>query len=92
MYLSPRHSITYRWFYRTKKDKVQAELMADSPGSATGRGENNSKAKLTQEQVLEIRRLLKGGKTATAIAKSYGVHQVTISRIKNGQRWGHLSD
>jgi len=52
----------------------------------TNRGERCGTAKLTQKQVDEIRQ---DNRLQRLIAADYGVHQNTISRIKNGKRWQH---
>ena len=54
------------------------------------RGERRINLKLTPEQVTEIRHALSGGETCTSIGRRYGVHQVTVSRIKSGKLWNHL--
>lgn len=54
------------------------------------RGENNPRAKLTENAVREIRKLLAVGMRQPEIAKMYGVQQHVISRIKTGKRWGHV--
>jgi len=53
-------------------------------------GEKIGVAKLSAVQVLDIRSLLEQGNTTTSLAKRFGVNQSTISRIKNGKRWGLL--
>lgn len=54
-------------------------------------GERNPKAKLTAEQVLEIRRLRSsGGVTQAELSRRYGVSQAKISQIVLGQVWKHL--
>lgn len=46
------------------------------------RGSSNGLAKLTEDQVLEIRnRYAKGGVSQTALAKEFNVHQGTISKV-----------
>ena len=52
----------------------------------TNRGERCSKAKLTLEQVNNIRQ---DNRLQKEIAKEYGVQQSLISRIKNNIRWQH---
>lgn len=54
------------------------------------RGEMNGNAKLTAEDVLEIRRVHSITKNATEIARRYGVHHSLISNIVNGKLWKHL--
>ena len=50
------------------------------------RGEQHPFAKLSDEQVREIRRALVRGERARDLARAYGVHKSTISRIKHGVR------
>lgn len=51
-------------------------------------GENNGQAKLTEEQVIEIRELLKDGQySQQKIGEMFGVDQTTISNIKLGRSW-----
>lgn len=51
-------------------------------------GKNNGQAKLTEEQVMEIRELLKEGQySQQEIGKMFGVCQTAISRIKVGTSW-----
>ncbi len=47
-------------------------------------------AKLTEEQVKEIKKLLKEGITVTEIAKTYNMKQSSISLIKLGKNWKHV--
>jgi hypothetical protein len=60
-----------------------------SPGpKVSSRGEGRWSAKLTSEQVAELRlRYTAGGITQRELAAEYGVGQVQISRIVRGQRW-----
>lgn len=51
------------------------------------RGENHNLAKLTENQVMEIRASSERGKT---LAERHGVTQTTISEIRKGHSWGHL--
>jgi len=54
------------------------------------RGENQFSAKLTNEQVLEIRRRLANGEVAYALTKVYKVSHPTIMKIKKRIRWKHI--
>jgi len=53
-------------------------------------GERNHAAKLTEEQVLEIRRLHASGVTGTALAERYGVSNTNISYIVKRKKWAHI--
>lgn len=56
------------------------------------RGEQNGSHKLTEAQVVEIKRLLVEGKhTKTWIASTYGVHLSTILSIAQNRTWKHVS-
>ena len=50
------------------------------------RGEQHPSAKLSDEQVREIRRALARGERGSDLARACGVHRSTISRIKHGVR------
>lgn len=51
------------------------------------KGEKNEAAKLTEAQV---RRIRQDARPASRIAPDYGVHEVTIWRIKNKVLWPHI--
>ena len=53
------------------------------------KGEDNPKAKLTDEDVKEIRRL-RPVMSLTQLANRFNVHVCTIKRIMNGRRWRHI--
>ncbi len=68
---------------------------ADNSQDMTDRGRQakggrNGKAKLTEECVLEIKRLLKEGAKMVSIAKKFGVAHPTISNIKHNHCWKHI--
>ena len=67
------------------QDKVKA-------GRAKGpTGERHASAKLTEDDVREIRRrYAAGGITQTALGDEFGVLNSTISRIINRQKWAHI--
>lgn len=62
-------------------------------GSAN-KGESNPNAKLTEDNVREIRRRYKGDKrgpnTQLQLGKEFGVHQRKIWEIVNGKAWKHV--
>lgn len=69
---------------------TNADNRADcvAKGRANGAaGELNCKAKLTKEQVAEIRRLKGLGAKTKGLAQSFGVHRTTIQKIANGRAW-----
>lgn len=50
-------------------------------------GEQNPRAKLTAEQVEEVRHLFADGLSNVAIASRFGVHHSTISKIRTRNSW-----
>lgn len=53
-------------------------------------GETASSAKLTNESVREIRKMVASGYTRNEIAAKFGVTVSSIGRIKSGERWAHV--
>ena len=53
-------------------------------------GEAHHKAKLTEADVLEIRRRRADGELTVSLAAAFGVCNQTITRISRGQAWTHV--
>jgi hypothetical protein len=64
----------------------------DSKGRGADRsGAKNGRAKLTPDQVREIRRIwMRGGRTKVSIAKQFGVTDVAIFKAITGENWRHV--
>jgi len=81
------------WVTRSENTKH-----AFKTGLKTHKGEKNTSAKLTEEQVIEIRKNYKygrrskheGGETKQQIADRYGVTFSAIKNIIQGNTWKHL--
>lgn len=76
---------------------TQKDNMADcsEKGRAITRplpGGQNPFAKLSDQQVRDIHRRLTSGETVTSIARSFAVSVGTISHIKNGRSWAHITN
>ena len=56
-----------------------------------GKGEKHTQAKLTAEQVREIRRRRSTGESLKALAKAFGVNLPNISNIANRRSWKHIA-
>ncbi len=54
------------------------------------RGEKHGGAKLTEKDVLEIRRLSAEGKSYSTLAGEYGVSKATIAFVVTRRKWGWL--
>lgn len=70
----------------TDKDNIQDALRK----GRMLKGEKNGMSKLTEEKVVEIRRLHRFGETVTDLADTYKVHPPCISRIVKRHRWKHI--
>ena len=72
----------------------QADNMSDMvEADRQAKGTDNGNAKLTEEQVIEIRRrYADGGVAQRPLAAEYGVHQPLISDIVRRKRWKHLDE
>lgn len=59
--------------------------------NSCARGENSGKAKLTEQQVRDIRMLLAKGYSQRKIAKFFGVSRGPIDRIHRNLGWRHVA-
>lgn len=74
---------------RPKSEKHRAAIVASS--SAIGKsGSANHKAKLTEDQVAQIKRRLGAGERGRILAAEFGVSETIVSQIKSGKRWRHI--
>lgn len=53
-------------------------------------GENNPDVKLTEKQIIEIKKLLIINTSQNEIAKKYNISQTAVSKIKLGRTWSHI--
>lgn len=79
-------------YSRTKPERL---ARGDNHGSKTHpekipRGEKQGNAKLTDQQVIEIRRRYSNGEYGVALAKVFGVSQSLISVIVRREAWTHI--
>jgi hypothetical protein len=68
----------------TKSDNLQE---AYDRGLKTAVGEANGQAKLTEQDVVNIRA---SDHSHSILAEQYGVRPNTISRVRSGKRWSHV--
>lgn len=60
--------------------------------SLKNRGSKNGQSKLTEEDVIKIKKLIKQGYSNAWIANKFNVSSGTITGIKYGRRWSYLLD
>ena len=85
------HSIESR--RKMSESRKGKQVGSDNPmyGSIRSRGELNAQARLTINNIKDIKKLLTEGISQYIIAQLFNVRQSTISRINTGKRWGHIS-
>lgn len=60
------------------------------PKDGIHRGSNNARALLTEDQVKEVKVLLRSNERQADIAERFGVKKHVISAISTGQNWSHV--
>ena len=80
----------YHLYLGTKKDNAKDRSERNPYFIAGIKGENNPQAKLTNDNIREIRLLLQHNLTQAAIAARYKVDASLIGKIKNGAIWKHV--
>lgn len=76
------HYSNLEWIERGKNSSIRRN---------TGKGSNNHESKLTEEQVLDIRKKYNPTKiTYKEIAKEYNVSKSCIANIIQGNTWRHI--
>lgn len=73
------------------EQQIHAAQVLKVGHAAHQHGTNNSMAKLTPEQVQEIRRRRQAGERLLAIAADYGIAFQQVSKIARRTRWAHLA-
>ena len=56
------------------------------------RGSDNGRARLTPEQVSEIRKCWSGGETQVSMARRFGVSRSAVQWILNGRTWAGIGE
>lgn len=68
----------------THEDNMRDKMERNPP-----RGSNNGNAKLTDADIVQIRKRLAKGETGAAIARDYGMTRQAINQIRRGEKWRH---
>jgi len=73
----------------TQKDNIQHAMNVLK--TFNQKGENNNNSKLTENEVREIKELLKRKELLVReIARRYDVNAISVRRIKNRKSWRHI--
>lgn len=73
--------------WNTRKENIQHSIITGLKDMNFNRGENNSRAILNNQKVLEIKIKLKNGTKNRQLALDYGVSEQLICDIKKERRW-----
>jgi hypothetical protein len=89
-----RAALLIQQLYPLMSQRRQAQITRALEGynfTPGKKGTKNGNAKLTDETVREIKRLLATGLPQQIIAEKFGVKQRTISDIRTGTSWTHVT-
>jgi len=76
----------------THKENMQhAYANGLTPEPPTYKGSKSNFSKLTEQQVIEIKKRLRNGDKTSLIVKSYPVGESCIKEIKAGRSWAHIA-
>ena len=84
--INPEHL----WLGDHKKNMEDKAIKGRSKNVPTGFAHKRPMAKLSDDQVIEIKRLLQRGYRACDIASDFGVSRCAISDINVGKTWTHI--
>jgi len=78
-------------FAGTRKDNVQDMIQKGRrSSSAHGSGERHGMAKLTNDQVVEIRQRKANGESAKELSEKFSINRSTVHDIVTGKSWKHI--
>ncbi|MBC1286901.1 HNH endonuclease [Listeria booriae] len=81
------HASNLEWV--TPQENVQHSFAIGLNKSPNRAGERNGQARLSDEEVLEIR---ESQKSAKQLSKEYSVSESCIFKVRQGVRWAHVRD
>ncbi|BCC74234.1 hypothetical protein BCJMU51_p2089 (plasmid) [Bacillus cereus] len=74
---------------RLPEESIQ-KLKRTMAEKEVNKGSKNGRAKLNEEEVKQIKKLLKEGEKIMEIAKQYNISRQLVSNIKHEKRWAHV--
>lgn len=89
--LNRENNIVSNLEWCNQKENVAHAIAGGTWGEVIQRGEDSNLSRLTECQVREIKTLLNNGRKQNEIAVMYGVTKGTISAIKRGVSWAHVT-
>jgi hypothetical protein len=86
---SNNNASNLKWVTKDEWGAHQAKNPTVKKARSQFRG-NYKGMKLTEKDVIKIKKLLQDGKRAVDLARKYDVSEMAIYRIKSGENWGHI--
>lgn len=75
----------------TRSDNMLHSFQTLDPSLNRSRGETHHKAKLTEEDVRSVLRMVAAGDSRRIIAERFGISKTAVSLIVKGKNWKHLT-
>lgn len=88
---NPLNNTVDNLFWGTQKMNVVDMMTKKRNGYTAHTGESNGFARLSSDSVISVKKMLSDGIPCSEIAKIFNVDRTTISSIKRGITWRHLS-
>lgn len=93
--ISQKYSIVLSMVNKIAKGKAWCHILGEETVNRSHlfeKGKDNSQAKLTDEQVIEIRKRLTNGESRAALMKEFDVSKTLVQMIATREAWNHLDD
>lgn len=90
---SKMNGISEATIYNVAHDRTRKEVIVDNwkNNSLVRSGSKSYHAKLNEDQVREIKKLLSEGKRSREISKIYSIGESALSSLKSGKTWKHVT-
>lgn len=80
-----KNGVQFRYLRENKDWNTNKKIIQER-----GKGQRASKSKLTNEEVIEIRKLRKFGIGPSALSKKFNINRSNIQKICKGETWKHI--
>jgi len=84
---NPQNNNIDNLYAGTQKQNIADSIKHGTHSSLSYKGENHPRATITWEQVNEIRRQSRSGRSISSIAKMLGIKHNTVWRVVNNRNW-----
>lgn len=78
--------------WTTREQNMEHLVSTGLSTKCSNKGTQNGRSKLSEKDVLEIKKLIQSRMSYSKIAKIFKVGKTAISDIKNGKTWSHIQE